>query len=253
MHQRIAYVVVLAALFVIALGVLAGPVPRPSFAQAGTIYYVDKTNGNDTNNGLAWNTAKRNLQSALALAPAGAEIWVAAGTYYPDEGTGESNDDRDATFELKDGVAIYGGFAGTETLRIQSDPATNVTILSGDLQQNDTANFGNSSDNAYHVVGSFDNAATALLSGFTITAGNANGDFPDNLGGGIFIFTGGQAQFTSIVVGGNQAAALGGGVYNDSGSPSFTDVTISSNRAAALGGGVYNDSGSPSFTDVTIS
>ena len=88
--------------------------PAPAYAQSGTIYYVRPT-GNDSNSGLAWNTAFATLQQALATATTGAQIWVAAGTYYPDEGPSQTNDDRASTFSLKDGVAVYGGFAGTET------------------------------------------------------------------------------------------------------------------------------------------
>jgi hypothetical protein len=74
-------------------------------------------------------------------------VWIAKGSYRPDEtsfdpaGTG----DRAATFNLMDGVAIYGHFAGTETELSERDlenPA-NETILSGDLNDNDIFTPGN--------------------------------------------------------------------------------------------------------------
>ncbi|NJL34868.1 MAG: hypothetical protein HC893_14725, partial [Chloroflexaceae bacterium] len=189
-------------------GVLLYPA-RPVQAQVGTIYYVDKDRPDDSGDGLTWATAKRNLQTALALASAGAEIWVADGTYYPDEGTGQTNDNRASTFSLKDGVAIYGGFAGTETLLSERDVAANVAILSGDLQQNDTPNFGNNADNALHVVTGSGTDSTALLDGFTITAGNADDSIP---------------SFDCVL-------ECGGGIHNIGGSPTFTNVTISGNTA----------------------
>ncbi len=89
--------------------------PAPALAQSGTIYYVRPAPvGNDSNSGLAWNTAFATLQKALATATTGDQIWVAAGTYYPDEGPSQTNDDPTSTFSLKNGVAIYGGFAGGE-------------------------------------------------------------------------------------------------------------------------------------------
>ena len=78
-------------------------------------------------------------------------------------------------------MAVYGGFAGTETARDQRNPAANVTILSGDIDNNDsqtpiitdlTTVTGNTT-NSYHVVTG--GATGATLDGFTITAGNANG------------------------------------------------------------------------------
>ncbi|NJO07962.1 MAG: hypothetical protein HC876_21950, partial [Chloroflexaceae bacterium] len=194
-------------------GVLLYP-PAPVQAQVGTIYYVDKDRPDDSGDGLTWATAKRNLQTALALASAGAEIWVADGTYYPDEGTGQTNDNRASTFTLKDGVAIYGGFAGTETLLSERDVAANVAILSGDLQQNDTPNFGNNADNALHVVTGSGTDSTAVLDGFTITAGNADD------GGGIAC-----------------PNDCGSGVSNDSGSPTLTNLTITGNFASSAAAG----------------
>ena len=53
------------------------------------------------------------------------------------------------------------------------DPNIYQTILSGDIGVVD-----NNSDNSYHVVTGSDTNSTAILDGFTITAGNANGSFP---------------------------------------------------------------------------
>ena len=50
------------------------------------------------------------LQDALVAASNGDEIWVVEGTYKPDRGGGQTLGDRGATFQLKNGVAIYGGF-----------------------------------------------------------------------------------------------------------------------------------------------
>ncbi len=72
-------------------------------------------------------------------------------------------------FSAKKRVAIYGGFAGTETSIIERAFVTNVAILSGNIGAP-----GDSTDNSLHVVSGFANAATAILDGFTVTAGNAN-------------------------------------------------------------------------------
>ena len=58
--------------------------------------------------------------SALANAASGKEIWVAAGTYLPTTGT-----ERSATFQLKSGVALYGGYAGFGA----ADPNARDTVL----------------------------------------------------------------------------------------------------------------------------
>ena len=117
------------------------------------------------------------LQSALSASLYGDEIWIAAGTYFPTAGT-----DRTISFNLKNGVAMYGGFAGTETSQSQRDFETNVTTLSGDI-----GIMGDDSDNSYHVIVGGDINFTVLeggnisinnstrVDGFTITAGNANG------------------------------------------------------------------------------
>src|SRR5262249_16775348 len=96
-----------------------------------TIIYVTPS-GNDSSSGCSWTAAKRTVQGALAIVTSGSEVWVAAGTYYPDEGSGQVNNDRDSTFQMANNVSVYGGFVGGETVRGQrnSNPNTNNTVLS---------------------------------------------------------------------------------------------------------------------------
>ena len=96
------------------------------------------------------------LQSALGISVSGDVIWAEAGTYKPTSDPA----DRNATFQLIDGVALYGGFAGTESLLSQRDPAGPASILSGDIDGNDTqtpiitdlATVAGNTTNSYHVV-----------------------------------------------------------------------------------------------------
>src|SRR5690606_15219303 len=83
------------------------------------ILYVNHSAEGD-NNGTSWDNAFLLVQSALDNAVNGDEIWVATGTYYPTKqvgGTGE----RFRTFQMKNGVAIYGGFTGDETEKDERD------------------------------------------------------------------------------------------------------------------------------------
>ena len=118
------------------------------------------------------------LGYALTSAVSGQELWVAAGRYTPTSGT-----NRSLSFNLKTGVALYGGFAGTETARDHRDPASNVTTLSGDLNGDDVG-FTNNGENSYHVLSNSSVDSTAILDGFTISGGNANGTSPSNSAAG---------------------------------------------------------------------
>jgi parallel beta-helix repeat protein len=213
--------------------------------------------------GRTWAAAFKTLQEALDVATTGEEIWVAAGTYYPTTGTA-----RGETFQLLDGVAIYGGFDGTETLRGQRDWEVNVTTLSGDIGVS-----GDDSDNAYHVVTGADNAT---LDGFTVTAGNAGYSPSVTRGGGMYnysssptvtncVFSANSADegggmwnsslptLTNCMFSGN-SASRGGGMWNAS-SPTLTNCTFSGNSASLRGGGMYNDNShsSPTLTNCTFS
>jgi hypothetical protein len=86
--------------------------------DAQSIIYV-KASANGTNSGASWANAYTSLQSAVESAVSGDQIWVAAGTYKPTKdinGDAAPVDARTKTFLLKNGVKIYGGFSGSETV-----------------------------------------------------------------------------------------------------------------------------------------
>jgi predicted outer membrane repeat protein len=245
-------------------------------APAASVIYVD-ADAVGANDGTSWTDAFTDLQDGLNAAGPGDEIWVAEGVYTPTNAA-----DRSATFQLKDGVALYGGFVATETVRTQRDWETHVTVLSGDLDGNDVTDANGVvtdtadivGDNAYHVVTGSGVTETARLDGFTITAGKADGGYPDGLGGGMHN-DGSSPQLANVTFSGNDAS-FGGGMSNrSSSSPTLVNVAFSGNTAnegggmfnlysssptlvnvafsANSGGGMYNDGGSPTLTDVTFS
>ena len=206
------------------------------------ILYVDSDMVAGANDGSDWNNAFVDLQDAIEVAAnAGGEvkeIWVAGGTYKPDRGTGL----RTLSFKLLDGVGIYGGFAGGETEREQRNPEINITILSGDLNGDDGDNFTNTDENSNHVVNGNGTDSTAVIDGFTIICGNANGSRSERFGGGIYIFKG-TPTISNCIFSSSQAILAGGGMYNEKSSPTVTNCTFSSN-SAERGGGMTNGFGS---------
>ncbi|GAF99374.1 unnamed protein product, partial [marine sediment metagenome] len=203
--------------------------------SVAAIIYVD-AGATGANNGTSWADAYNYLQDALYKPPSGGDqIWVAEGTYKPDEDEGANVDpnDRTETFQLINGVEIYGGFASSETSLDERDWQTNETILSGEIGA------VGSSENSYHVVTGSGTDATAVLDGFTITAGKANGSYPHYCGAGMYNNSG-SPTVVNCTFSGNSATGSGGGMYNNESSPTVTNCTFSGNEAEGDGGGMYN-------------
>lgn len=176
------------------------------FAQGSKTYHVT-AEATDGGNGLSWAQAIT-LENALSQAKAGDEIWVKG---YEDI-TGHIYRAPKGGFVLPSGVAMYGGFAGNET--IKNDLPTGrhkyqmkyQTALVGDIATNDKASQQliiypentTRNDNATHVLtlqmgvtqdNTNDGNKPTIVSGFLIAAGNAKGEntSANGRGGGIYV------------------------------------------------------------------
>lgn len=251
-------------------------------AQSQTIRYVTATG---TGNGSSWATASGDIQAMINASDPGDQIWVATGTYKPNRKTDAletvSPNDRNNSFVLKNGIKLYGSFAGTETAlaeRVLPTGGNYTSVLSGDFNNDDvvtgsgaTLAFTGTAENAYHVIvasGTQANPITSatILNGFTITGGNANA--LDNapaypVTGGTAIehrAAGGIHSLYSSVAYSNinitkNAARRYGGVYLGPGSTgSFANAYITYNGNGNAAGGMYVAQGvSGTYTNVLIS
>ncbi len=203
------------------------------------ILYVDHAAGG-TNHGTSWADAYTELFPALAIAQrsgsAVSQIWVAEGTYHP-----SADGDPTASFRLRNNLAIYGGFPGGGAGPADRDPTVYLTVLSGDLAENDTTT-GDTDDNSYHVVLAEGADATAVLDGFVISGGNAVVE-PCTVGGGVLV-DGGSPTIANCVFSTNRAA-LGGGMYLLDGTPHMVNCTFRGNAATYRGGALYTEDANP--------
>jgi hypothetical protein len=201
-----------------------------STAFAGT-RYVDATAAG-ANNGSSWADAYSGaggLTAALAASVSGDEIWVADGTYTP-----STSGVRGTSFTFKNGVTVYGGFAGGETSVAQRNFVANLTILSGDLAGNDGSNVF--TDNSFHVLNGAGSNATAVYDGFTVRGGNANSSANDDRGGGILCLSGANPTLRNCIFTANRCTFGGGAGYINSASPTFLSCTFDANLGSNFGG-----------------
>jgi len=195
--------------------------------------------GGATGNGTSWSNPQ-SLQDALATAQPGDQIWVQTGKYTPTEGT-----DRTISFEIPDGVKLYGGFIGKETKLEQRNWKTNITILSGEIGSPAP------DDNSYTIVYTKNVSSQTVIDGFVILAGAANGvgakGNRERCGGGWF--NDGENGNSSPTIAnctfarntGRDGAGLYNYAKNGACTPRIINCQFRDNRADLDGGAIYND------------
>jgi len=181
-------------------------------------YYVT-TIGSDSNNGLSWDTAFADIQTAIDAAArvasddAPIEVWVASGTYK-----------HTSAMSLKNNVAVYGGFQGDETDK-DSRTVGNETIVSG--------------ENSYRVFRNTNINNSAILDSITVTEG-AYGQ-----GAGIYNSSA-NPTITNCCFEYNNASNEGGAIYNGGACPVIENCIFTSNVGGKRGGAISNNASSNS-------
>ncbi len=187
-----------------------------------TRYYVDSVNGNDSNSGLSWNTAKKTITRCVAEAYDGDTIWVARGTY-----------NESVTIAGVRNMKVLGGFVSGATTELSRRPDLNPTIIS--------------SQHGYGAV-QLEGTTNVIVDGFTVTG--VNRDFESG-------FTvRGPMQNTLVkncIITGNQPLnGAGAGTFIDADRSfieiDFENCTFSNNKAlgnfssggASAGRNAYN-------------
>lgn len=229
---------------------------------ASRIRYVKP---NATGDGTSWDNASGDLQKMIdELAEnnpqnQAGEVWVAAGTYVPNVQI-ISNSTYSASFRMRDGISVYGGFEGTETSRRDRAKGTmpwmftNRTVLQGSYYTPSATEWNESShkwgvnSDSRHVVffaplpsegkTSFDNITT--LDGVTIQGGYAQGgtgatDFLTDRGAGVYMVA--NAYLNECIVTENLSTGNGGGIYLHGGR--VINSLVYNNSSDSDGGGIY--------------
>ena len=227
------------------------PTSRRRYVKEGT-----------TGSGLSWDDASGDLQRMIdELANnnpqnLAGEVWVAKGEYEPQSQI-ISATTYSASFRMRDGISVYGGFAGTETTKQERAKGsmpwnyTNETILRGSAYTDNISwqtNRWTLTSDSRHVVWfaplasenktGFDR--TTILDGVTIKGGYAQGglgenEFQTDKGAGIYIALNAYAQ--NCIIKENHAKGNGGAAYINGGR--LTNSLVFNNNSDANGGGVY--------------
>ena len=230
------------------------------YLPATRIRYVKPT-ATGTGDGSSWDNASGDLQKMIDdladnnVSQQAGEVWVAAGTYKPQSQL-ISGMNYSASFRMRDGISVYGGFAGNETSKQERAKGTmpwdftNVTVLEAAYYESKLA-WTNSKwtvgSDSRHVVwfapmsGESEFTRVTTLDGVTVQGGYAQGntgldDFKTDCGGGVYM-DGANAYLSNCIVRENYATGNGGGVYLKNGRVQTS--LIYNNNADADGGAVY--------------
>jgi hypothetical protein len=186
-------------------------------ARGASIPGVKFVKAGGTGSGASWDCAMGSLQQAINSTLSG-QVWVAGGTY---EGL------NGGPFAMREGVKIYGGFAGIEASLADRDLSitANKSVLRGSTD---------------FVIYNYNVTLTraAVLDGFTITGGST----------GILNNNNASPTLANLVITGNTNIGIG----NGNSSPYLINCAIIGNGVTSSFAGVNNSDASPVLINCTI-
>ncbi len=185
-----------------------------------SVLYVDRDNASGTETGMSWAAAFNTIQEGIDASSnfGGGEVWVAEGVY------NEERDNPTGSILMKQGVHLYGGFAGTETALSGRTWNLHPTILDGSVARG--------GGQACHVLIGADNAT---LDGFTITGGNGNVIDLCSAAGGMLI-EGCSPLVTNCIFTGNQGNVDAAMSISAAAAPVISNCVFDNNEAATNSG-----------------
>ena len=179
------------------------------------VVYVDGSKAGG--NGTSWAQAYRTIEAAVNASGSGQEIWVARGTYTPNQ-----------PINLRANTRMYGGFAGTEVSLNQRNLASNATVVDGQ-------------NSLVHVMVIESQAPGCLVDGFHIRRGRAQGSFGWNsYGGGIFVNLQ-PATIANCSFSNNSAVVYGGAIFVNRASVIVSNCVFVGNSADTGGAVAFYD------------
>jgi alpha-L-arabinofuranosidase len=151
----------------------------------------------------------------------------------------------------------------SETINFATNVTGTITLTSGELLVADSMTINGpgatvltlSGNNAGHVFrfSSFNNV-TNVISGLTITRGNANGSGLAGYGGGIYQDNGTILTLMNCTISSNTASLGGGGLYEAYGYVTLSNclITHNSTPTSSQGGGILHQSGTLVLVGSTV-
>lgn len=222
-----------------------GTLPDCSIFPSAGVLYVDQSKA-ISGNGTSWAQAVKSLSEAVQYAndcDKVKEIRVASGTYKPS--TTANTASRKHTFFIGRGYKLIGGYPSGGGAY---DPASNPTILDGDL---------GAGYRSYHVLVIVATSwlEPVIVEGFRVRNGASDGIgsidvegdlgvWPvfDNSGSGAYIYRAANVTFRNCAIydNGNFNVAKGGAFYCNSSSVKLVNCVVEGNRSN-LGGGILSE------------
>nr|WP_321501111.1 choice-of-anchor Q domain-containing protein [uncultured Dethiosulfovibrio sp.] len=219
---------------------------------------IFRVNGGNTagGDGLSWSGALNEPQFGIKVteAQSGDVFFVAKGIYRPSVPSEALSADKALSFAIPEGVALYGGFAGTEESLEERNHRQNITILTGDLYFDDISDDRGVTVSADAIAGTNSIAVvttksvqSAILDGFVITGG-------DGRNGGGMVNVDSNVKVSNCTFWGNRAAGMGGAMVNQKGAPEIGDSLFVWNRGGGRtnGGAIANILSDPRIISCTF-